>query len=202
MRLLSLDALAVFVLTIVLLVGGYQFYFWCQRRNWRKSVSLETAIDRWITYDPRWIWIYSGSYYPAIIGVSLTVQDPTHFVRLAFSYFVLLCGHMPFFLWFPTELPESWRHLSRGNGFSQRFLDLVQRYDARNNCFPSMHVGVSTLTGLHFATNLPFLAPYWWLFPVAVALSCLKTKQHFVADMIPGAIMGGGAFWIYTRMAG
>ena len=137
-----------------------------------------------------------------VISVRARASDPTHFVRLAFSYFVLLASHMPFFLFLPTELPESWRRLATGRGFSQRFLDLVQGYDARNNCFPSMHVSVSTLTGLHFAANVPALRPYWWLFPLAVAVSCLKTKQHFFVDMIPGAVMGGAAFRLFTMMRG
>ena len=63
----SFDRAIEMAMTVVLIVGGYQFYFWAQRRRWFAARCLETRFDAHIAYDPRWVWVYSGLYYPMII---------------------------------------------------------------------------------------------------------------------------------------
>jgi membrane-associated phospholipid phosphatase len=57
-----------------------------------------------------------------------------------------------------------------------------------------MHVSVATLTALHLYNNLkPFVgqcAVLVFLFPVLIATSSLCTKQHYLADVLSGAIFG------------
>ena len=82
---------------IFLITGVYQFYFWTQNHPIKKPRSLECKLDDKFTLKPRWVWIYSGLYYPLIILVVATVDGMREFNYMAMSYFLLLFMQM-FFL--------------------------------------------------------------------------------------------------------
>jgi membrane-associated phospholipid phosphatase len=181
-------------LSVVLIVGGYQFYFWCQRRPLVPARGLKLAVDDWVPYRPGWVWIYSLLYYPAILYTNLVVESDSEFTRLAVSYLLLLVFQMGFFLAFPVVTPESWRSANRAHTHSERFLAFVQRFDARSNSFPSMHTSVAMLTALHL---YPSLGAWTLVFPALIGLSCLFTKQHYVVDVPAGAALGWAAFQVF-----
>lgn len=178
-------------LSVFLIVGAYQFYFWCQRRCPATPRELTLAIDDWIPFRPGWVWIYSFLYYPAILYTNLVLDSPARFTRVAMSYLVLLGFQMVFFLGFPVVTPARWRDGNHGRTWSERFLALVQRFDARSNSFPSMHTSVAMLTALHL---YPSLGSWVLGFPLLIGLSCLFTKQHYVVDVPAGAALGWAVF--------
>lgn len=182
------------VLSVILIVGVYQFYFWCQRNHARKPREFRLPIDDSIPYWPRWVWIYSCLYYPIIVYINFVMASPRQFNHVAMSFMVLLMMQMVFFVFFPVTVPEQWRDINQRRGRSERFLAFVQKYDGRSNSFPSMHTSVATLTALHLYSNT---GPVAMAFPALIALSCLFTKQHYVLDLPAGALLGGLAFWIY-----
>lgn len=187
-----------FAITVVLIVGGYQFYFWAQRQTWVTARSLETRWDAKIKYDPRWVWIYSGLYYPMIVAAGLAQPDWSAFAHAVGCYLMLLAIQVVFFLVWPVAIPQSWRTSSRRewelehgiDTWSQRFLDFVWSIDKLRNGCPSMHVSVAMVTDLMIARRSPFWGVVGLAFPILIAWSALKTKQHFVADVVPGAVLG------------
>ena len=185
------DYLIHLTLSVVLIVGGYQFYFWCQRNPLAQPRELRLPVDDVIPYWPQWVWIYSFLYYPVILYTNLVVGSPQQFTHLAISYLLLLAFQMAFFLGFPVMTTESWRACNQQRTYSERFLAFLQSLDARSNSFPSMHVSVATLTALHLYPNLGLGA---LSFPVLIGLSCLFTKQHYVVDVPAGAALGWAAF--------
>jgi len=185
--------------SVILIVGIYQFYFWCQRNHLTKPRELRTPIDDAIPFRPRWVWIYSCLYYPVIVYINFVTDSPRHFLHLAMSYILLLLFQMLFFVAFPVTTPAEWRLLPAGRGRSGRFLAFVQRYDAASNSFPSMHTSVATLTALHL---LPHLGPWAFAFPVLIALSCVFTKQHYVLDLPAGAALGWFVFQLFKASYG
>ena len=192
------DYLIHLTLSVFLIVGVYQFYFWCQRNALAEPRELRLAVDDWVPYWPAWVWIYSLLYYPAILYANWVVESPRHFTHMVVSYLLLLGLQMAFFVTFPVMTPESWRAGNRRESLSEQFLALVQRFDARSNSFPSMHTSVATLTALHLH---PFLGEWAFAFPVLIALSCLFTKQHYVIDIPAGAGLGWMAFHVYRLAA-
>ena len=182
------------LLSLVLIVGVYQFYFWCQRNHLAAPRELKLRIDDWIPYWPSWVWVYSCIYYPIILYLNFIIDSARHFTHVATSYMLLLGLQMLFFVLFPVTTPAHWRGYNRERGLSERFLALVQRFDARSNSFPSMHVSVAMLTALHL---LPHLGATAFAFPVLIALSCLFTKQHYVIDLPAGALLGWSTFGAY-----
>jgi membrane-associated phospholipid phosphatase len=194
---LQIDYAIHLVMTVFLIFGVYQFYFWCQRHPAAATRRFSMPVDEWIPYRPRWAWIYSFLYYPAIIVLNWTVTSPRHFNHLAMSFFLLLLGQMAFFVLFPVETPAHWRDLNRGRSLSEKFLLFVRKFDAPSNCFPSMHVSVAMLTALHAQV---LLGPGVLLFPLLIAASCVFTKQHYLVDLPAGAALGWGAYQLFLWM--
>lgn len=200
MALFFLDYVLLLVMSIVMIVGGYQFYFWCQRQTRRKRRRLLTRFDEMIPYRPGWVWIYSVLYYPVIVLTIFTMSDTRQFIYIVASYLALLAFQMVFFLYFPVEAPREWRARPRGDSLSGRLLRQVWKYDSSDNCFPSMHVSVAVLTALHIGANAPALSPWIFAFPILIALSALYTKQHYLADLPAGAILGWLVFEGYRLL--
>ncbi len=185
-------------LSVFLIIGAYQLYFWCQRNPLTEPRELRLPVDDWIPYRPGWVWVYSLLYYPAILYANMVLDSPRDFTHVAISYLVLLGFQMAFFLLFPVVTPEDWRrHDARGSA-SERFLAFVQRFDARSNSFPSMHTSVATLTALHL---YPSLGAWALAFPLLIGLSCLFTKQHYAIDVPAGAGLGWAAFGVFRFVA-
>jgi membrane-associated phospholipid phosphatase len=191
------DYLIDLMLSVILIVGAYQFYFWCQRQAFRPSRRLGLTIDDRFPYWPSWVWIYSFLYYPMILALNFVVDSPRQFTHMAAGFLLLLALQMLCFLLFPVTTPEQWRHLNRRRGFSERFLALVHRFDATSNCFPSMHVSVAMLTAMFLAPHMGQLA---YTFPALIAVSCLFTKQHYVVDLPFGAGLGWGVFQVTAAL--
>ena len=185
-------------LSVFLVIGVYQFYFWCQRNQVTEPRELRSPADDRIPYWPAWVWIYSFLYYPVILYTNLIVESPRHFTHLAISYLLLLGFQMTFFLAFPVVTPEDWRACNRRRTWSERFLALVQKFDARSNSFPSMHTSVAMLTALHL---YPRLGMWAFTFPLLIGLSCLFTKQHYLIDVPAGAALGWTTFQVFRIVA-
>jgi membrane-associated phospholipid phosphatase len=194
------DLVANLVLSVVLIVGAYQFYFFTQRHRLQTPRVFHSSIDERIPFVPAWSWVYSFLYYPAILYLNLIAGSTRHFVLMAFSFIVLLALQMLCFELFPVATPPHWRRQiadSRAASAGLRFLGFVRSFDASTNCFPSMHVSVATLTALH-AFNA--LGPAAFAFPALIAVSCVLTKQHYLIDVPFGALLGWLTYQLYLWM--
>jgi membrane-associated phospholipid phosphatase len=180
------DILIDTTLSVFLIFGVYQFYFFTQR-HCRTPISLRIAfIDDRIPFWPSWTWIYSGLYYPVIIYMNFTMASSREFTHVAFAFIVLLFLQMACFLALPVGLPDAWRNFDPKKNWSTRFLGLVQHYDKQTNCFPSMHTSVAVLTAFYLQDKI---GPVAWGFPALIAISCLFTKQHYIVDLPAGALV-------------
>jgi len=186
----ALDCFVNITLSVVLIIGSYQFYFWCQRNYRSKPRQLLCRLDKHIPRRASWVWIYSGLYYPAIIWTAMTTKTMRLFNYTAFSYMLLLVAQMLFFLLLPVAVPDQWRVWGPARTLSERFLKLIQRVDGSGNCFPSMHISVATLTALHLRMNSPDLGNWSFAFPILIGVSALFTKQHYLYDLPAGALLG------------
>jgi membrane-associated phospholipid phosphatase len=204
------------LMTVVLIVGGYQFYFWAQRRTTPPARYFETCFDGMIDFDPRWVWIYSGLYYPMILLAALSLPTWEAYSYAVGCFLSLLIVQVLFFITFPVAIPSHWRtHVKmRNRGVSRtvsmdvsrliyprsmRALDMVWSFDKLRNSLPSMHVSVAMMVDLTIWQNWPLAGYVGGLFPLLIAVSALKTKQHYVVDVIPGAILGAATFFLWRH---
>jgi hypothetical protein len=187
------DVMIDLVLSVVLIVGAYQFYFFTQRHRLKIPRTFAFNVDERVPFMPAWSWVYSFLYYPAILYLNLVAESPGQFTRMAFSFIVLLIMQMLCFTVYPVATPRQWRDRTGVHSASSRFLAFVRYFDGPTNCFPSMHVSVATLTSLYL---LPHLGPLAFAFPILIALSCALTKQHYLIDLPFGAALGAFVYWI------
>ena len=186
-----------FLLTIPYVFIVYGFYFLFQRIGLKRGArELDEGFAAKISYNPRWVWVYSGIYYP-IMCTPCFLTDTKGMLVVWFSGIVLTALQAPFFIFYPIKTPKYWRQSNPKNVSEWVLIKLVQGVDGPSNCFPSMHVSVATLVGLHLCQ---ILGSIWYtpiaLFPILIGWSCLKTKQHYVVDLLPAPILGGVAYVI------
>lgn len=100
-------------ITVILIFGGYSWYFWAQRQRWFPPRYLTTRFDAMISYDPRWVFVYSGLYYPMIVLAAWSTPDWRDFAWTVGGFLALLVVQMVFFLLLPVEIPADWRVKAR-----------------------------------------------------------------------------------------
>ena len=191
----AVDYVVNLVLSGILIVGAYQFYFFTQRHPLRPARVLHSPLDEKIPFVAWWSWVYSFLYYPAILYLNWLMADSRQFVMTAFSFLVLLFVQMLFFWLLPVSTPPHWRSVNTGKTASEKFLLFVQKFDQSSNCFPSMHVSVAMLTAMY---AYPSMGAAAFVFPVLIALSCMFTKQHYLMDLPAGAFLG----WLVFKLCG
>ena len=174
------------VLAIVV-VGGYQIFFWVQRNNFFfKTRCLKIRMDDYIPFVPQFVWLYSFSYYLLIGLVVASINSIEQGINFIFGGLLLLVFQSICFLVFPCTVPSHWRKY-KVNTLSIRFLKFVQGLDNGRNCFPSMHCSVATYVGLLL---MPLMSYYSLILIAFVSISCLFVKQHQVVDILPGILLG------------
>lgn len=85
------------------------------------------------------------------------------------------------------------------SGFGTWLLHLVYRGDPTTNCFPSAHCGVAVYAaiGLRFASRRLFA---WGIVTaIGVCVSTVLTKQHYVLDVLAGAVLAALTAWAMSR---
>lgn len=197
----DIDYVISLITAIIMIVGGYQFYFFVQRHHLGEPRQMSTRFDDYVPFRPGWVWIYTVLYYPMMLALVFTQTSFRMFNYTAFSFLVLLVMQVLVFFFFPVRIPDKWRVYEVNGSLSRRMLAFIHSYDAMSNSIPSMHVSMATLTAIHLYSG--FQPAYGegailaFAFPVLIAFSALFTKQHYLADMLPGAAFG----WLAYRTA-
>jgi membrane-associated phospholipid phosphatase len=86
-----------------------------------------------------------------------------------------------------------------GTGFAAWSLRLLYTLDPPYNCFPSLHVAysfVSALTCYRVHRGVGVVAVVW---AALIGISTLYTKQHYVVDVVAGALSAWVAYLVFLR---
>ncbi|MBS3104816.1 phosphatase PAP2 family protein [Candidatus Woesearchaeota archaeon] len=198
----ALDYVISIIIAILFMRGIHDLYLFAYKHRLAKVKNLEIFVDSWFSYKPNWVWVYV-SLYPVIIISAYTTKSINQFTYSLFSYFILALILMIFYILFPVKVPEKWHKvLHRGNSFPEKMMISVRKFDAPGNCFPSMHVSAATLTVLHLMANLPQLGIIPLIYLLLISMSVLYTKQHYIADIIPGYVVGWISYKIFESLYG
>ena len=159
----------------------------------RPAIGLDAAIPVW----PVWAIIYGALYLWLILMPVFVVREEAHVRRTFWAYLsVWIVAYVVFFA-YPTGAPRP--KSVDGDGFAVWGLLLLYASDPPYNCFPSLHVAHSFISALtcyrvhHRTGQVATVAA------ALVAISTLFTKQHWVLDVIAGAAMAYGAYWLLLR---
>lgn len=159
----------------------------------RRFHDVSCALDRRVPLRPRWIWAYL-LYYPLCFAPLFfpgLLADDGLYLRAAAGFCVQFIAAWAIFYFYPTRMS---RVPIEGDSPSARAVRGLYAVDSGCNIFPSLHVANT----VYVACLASRLLPETWslLFFAAAALVSASTvliKQHYVADIPAGALLGWGA---------
>ncbi len=143
-----------------------------------------TWIDRNVPFIPWTFLIYTSDYFLIFLAI-LIIQEKNHFLSFSRKMFatLVLCGF--FFLVFPTTYPRPSYPLV-SHWLIQSAMDLVYVADSPNNCFPSMHVALTSVSAWSLKDSYPRIFKVFAVWTLAIIFSTLTTKQHYFVDIVGG----------------
>ncbi len=137
--------------------------------------------------------IYLTSYIVSPFGILIARQaDVIGGIRATLFIFVV---HSIIFFLLPTTLPRVAVPVDAGWLYNYG----IAAVDRAQNCFPSQHVAFAVLTVYIFwrrSRRLGVVAALWAL---ALCISTLTTKQHYILDVLGGIITGSIACYLAFR---
>ena len=156
----------------------------------------EVYLDRLIPLAPSWAPIY-GSLFLLVILPVFVVHQQDHVARTVNAYLAIWLVACVIFIAYPTATPRPAQ--VPGEGFFAWLLRGIYSADVKYNCFPSLHVAQSYLSALacHRVNRGVGIAAGAWA--TLVALSTLFTKQHYVLDVVSGALLAYAAHATFLR---
>lgn len=158
--------------------------------------SPELALDLALPLQPAWSVIYGSLFLAALLPVFVVHQQEL-VRRTVVAYLTAWLVSYAFFLAYPTVAPRHAEVL--GNDFFSWALRTIYASDVQYNCFPSLHVAQCVLAALvcyRVHRGVGIVAGVWAFF---LGASTLFTKQHYVVDVIAGAILAYAVYLVFLR---
>lgn len=181
--------------------AGYH-YVAAATANRSAHISLLTPIDKAIPFIPAFVLPYMSLYalfwLPVIASKHITLRDFATIVAatagmfgVAFTVYAIVPSSYP--------RPEVVREIS----FAHYLVaEALYRFDLPNNTMPSTHAAVVMIllsAAREKFCRLAYAAYTLW--GMLILLSTVTVKQHYVADLVAGIILGAAAFALAQRIA-
>lgn len=183
---------------MILLVSLVPFYLVIAGRAPGATVyAPELPLDRLFPLTPSWSLVYGALYAFLIVLPVLVVQQPEMIRRTVWAYVTVWMTAYACFLLYPTVAPRP--DTVPGDGFAVWGLRFLYDADPPYNCFPSIHVGHSFVSAFVIHRIHRRLGLFALCCASLVAISTLFTKQHYVADVISGILLGVVANQVFLR---
>jgi membrane-associated phospholipid phosphatase len=161
-----------------------------------------TVVEREWPFVEGWIYVYLSIGMFNIAAPFVTTARPM-LRRHAYGFTAITVLSFACFALFPVEVPAPTSQAST-------LLYGLVLADTRLNSFPSLHASYTVYGWLYWTEVLPEVpsrfaravvaigATTW---AVALLLSVLFLKQHYVADLVAGGALGALAYWLAFRRA-
>lgn len=163
----------------------------------RSTYAPEVALDRALSLQPTWMLVYGSLYVFVVLLPLLVVRQQELFRRAMQAYLMVMILSYVGFLLYPTLAPRPAKVL--GGGFSAWSLRLLYSLDPPHGCFPSLHVAYSFVSALTCSRVHRGVGAAAGLWAALIGVSTLYTKQHYVADVIAGALAAYVAYVLFLR---
>jgi membrane-associated phospholipid phosphatase len=159
-----------------------------------------TDLERSLPFVEGCVWVYLSIGLFNIAAPYLTVsRSLLH--RHAWGFTAITAASFVCFALFPVEMPAP----------TDRTANVLYGFvlaDTRLNNFPSLHASYTVYGLLYWAHVLPEIpspaarhltATAVAAWAVALILSVLLLKQHYLADLVAGGALGGLTYWLGFR---
>ena len=156
---------------------------------------FETVIDHWIPFVP-WMVVVYLAFFPFVALSPFLVDRPRFATGLLACAFAMAVA-WPVFLLLPASVTRPDPSLVE-NEVLRSVFGWLQVLDDSHNTFPSLHVAIVWICAIG-ATR--WVRHGWTALPLAAAVSASTTlvKQHTVADVLGGAVLGLASFLLAER---
>lgn len=142
-----------------------------------------SQLDRVIPFVPQLLPVYVG-YLVYYFWTVARMENDREVNRAFYGTHLQLFLSLPVFVFFPVTMPRDLFYI----GQTYNWADVFWRwFDAPNNCIPSLH-----------AANIMLLMQLNWHLPrrwfsvatgAAIITSTVFVKQHYVVDVVAGALV-------------
>jgi membrane-associated phospholipid phosphatase len=155
------------------------------------------AVDGMIPLVPAWALVYGALYAWLIVLPVLVVHDEGQVRRAARAYLSVWVTAYVCFVAYPTAAPRP--DEVAGEGFAAWGLRTLYASDPPYNCFPSLHVAHSFVSALVCARVSRGVGVAAAAGASLVGASTLFTRQHYVLDVVAGALLAWVACAVFLR---
>ncbi len=162
--------------------------------------SLATRLDDWIPFVPSanyvYAWVYTGALLPLF-----TVRSDALFERVVRAYVLVFAICSVSFILFPVSAMALRPPLPplEDPSFVEWSIRLLYALDPPTNLFPSLHVAIAFCAATASWKSNRRYGHFVFPWVLAVSISTLLTKQHYVVDVLVGAVVGVLALHVCTR---
>lgn len=183
-----------FLFSLTLYASVMTMYFAAGMMARGPLVSLRTPLDDAIPFVPAAMVGYALVY---LLPFSLLWLEDTAdgYRRMTRAAILAYAMAVPFFIVMPVLDADP---PLQAVTWTEHLLEWNRQADTSKNAFPSMHVGLATLLALIGARRSLAWGLGLGACAVVIAVSTLLVKQHFLADLPSGALVG----YIAYRLAG
>jgi membrane-associated phospholipid phosphatase len=176
--------------TLVLLAMALHafVYFLPNHFPLRQPIHLPLGpLDEAVPFLPGTIWLYWSEYVLVCAAFLLCPHEDR--VRFVKGFGLVVAISVVIQLVFPVDYPRDLFPVVADKTDS-RMVDLLRRLDTPTSCFPSLHVGLAVFVALYGLQRHRDWSLFIALWAGLIALSTLTLKQHYVLDVVGGALVG------------
>lgn len=182
------------VLLVVLNLWVYGPYLFLQRHNFFPATTMsQTFLDRLVPFWPWTVWVYLSIYLLMPVGPFL-MDNRQQLFRYAMGIMLIgLIADAIFFFW-PTSCPRP------GETGTNSAYHILVSIDNSLHAFPSLHAAFAIYSAMCCTlvvgemSNSRLLKGVFWIWAVLILLATLTTKQHVIADILAGSVLGIGTY--------
>lgn len=156
------------------------------------------ALDRRIPLEPGWVLVYGPLYLFLILLPLFVIRTDALIRRTFYAYLAVWMSAYVCFWLYPTSAPRP-DDVPAGGAFAAWGLRFLYSADPPFNCFPSLHVAHSFVSALCCRRVHRGLGNWALAAAGLVGLSTLFTKQHYVLDVVAGALLAAGVCTVALR---
>lgn len=174
-------------------------------------VVLGAPRDAFIAYLPferglpvlEWTELFYAGTYLLVFLVPLSNASASTLRRFSTAGLVMTAVGMFIFIVIPLIAPP--REFVP-DGILGQLLQWDRQHDTPAAAFPSLHVAWAILSAYVYARTYASWRILWWGLAFAIAVSCVTTGMHAIADVVAGALvawmsLSAEAFWEVLRIS-
>lgn len=144
-----------------------------------------------------WSVVFYISVY-AVAPLSIFVIPKQDLARALKALVIIFVAHTTVFILLPTQLPRV--HTVPIGFFGDVYRVAVAGVDRPQNCFPSEHVALAVLTVCLIWRRSKKWGLLLALWALCMSISTLTVKQHYIVDVLGGAISGAVVYYVVFRL--